>query len=457
MQNMGFQKNTFFYQTVLILLSAALTLAAGEFFIRLVYPDGGRRISNAPGNKRIEYLLSAEGKRGPSANNPKRPGVTRILIQGDSITFGVGVRDWKELYPFRLLRLHQQDGKTVDMETLAEAGREIDGHRQILSQFGERLHPDIIIYQWYVNDLEIRKEGRPVNRFLFWRYFSFHETMMDKSYLYNFLDKKLENLLPHSGRNYTQYLLEDYNENTPGWFLFRLEFHNWATLAKVFATRRILMMYPSLPYRGAYPLKPIHDRVAGLANAPPLTFPAIWTDRGVGDEVQDPASPWGASLRVHQGKTPAGIVFSTQPIYLERGNHGAIFRLRGGRLAPRGTLKLKVLARDRVVVEKTVEGKEFVEEGAWQEVKVPFSLDQRLQNNIRFQVDYLGQGEFEFDSIRLPVAYTLEVLDLLPYLKDSETHVSPFDAHPNPETHRIMADALYRQLTKIPALSISPF
>jgi hypothetical protein len=445
-------KHPFFYQAIFFLFSLVLALAAGEVFIRLVYWDGGSQTSGGPGNKKFEYLFSEEGKRGPTVKNPQGPGVTRILVQGDSITFGAGVKDWKDLYPYRLLRLLNQSGKAYDMEVLAEAGWEIDSHRYHLSQNGERLHPDVIIYQWYINDLEIQKEGRPVNGFLFWRNIFFHETLMKYSFLYNFLDKKLENLVPSSNRTYAQYIIEDYADKTPGWYLFDLEFHNWATLAKVYAPRRILMLYPSLPYKGEYPFKPINDRVAKLSEANRVTFPVVWSDKGVGEEVGDTGSYLGTSFYVSQGKTPTGIVFSTPPIYLEKGNHQVLFRLKGNRLDNKGEIKLKVIAEDRLVGEKTVGRKDFVKEGVWEEVKLPFSLDQAVQDKIRFQADYLGQGDFGFDCVQLPVDYGLEIIDLLPYLKDIKTHASPFDAHPNPKTHQIMAEVLYRYLTQRPNL-----
>ncbi len=340
------------------------------------------------------------------------------------------------------------------MEVLAEAGWEIDSHRYQLSLNGDRLHPDVIIYEWYINDLEIHKEGRPVNRFLFWRTFFFHGTLMKYSYLYNFLDKKLENLVPPSNRTYAQYIIKNYAEKTPDWHLFRLEFHNWATLAKAYAPRRILMLYPSLPYKGEYPFKPINDRVAKLSEANRLTIPAVWSDKGVGEEVGDAGSYLGRSLYVTQGKTPVGIVFSTPPIYLERGNHRVLFRLKGSRLDKKGGIKLKVVSGDRLLGQKILGQKDFVKEGVWEEVKLPFSSEQVVQDNIRFQADYLGQGDFGFDCVQLSVDYGLEVIDLLPYLKDINTHTSSFDAHPNPKTHQIMAEVLYRYLTKRPDLPL---
>lgn len=63
-----------------------------QLFLRIVLGDGGRTTFGAPGNKVFEHLFSNEGSRGPVLKKPIGSGLTRILIQGDSITWGIGVR-----------------------------------------------------------------------------------------------------------------------------------------------------------------------------------------------------------------------------------------------------------------------------------------------------------------------------------------------------------------------------
>jgi len=337
------------------------------------------------------------------------------------------------------------------METQAEAGWEIDKHRDVLAKVGPLLQPDMIIYQWYINDLEINKQNRPENthgyRLRFWESFFTHRFLIRHSYLYWFLDKKLDAILPPLNPTYIQYILEEYSEKTPGWFLFRLAFHDWATLAKCYSKKRILMLYPFLTYKGQYPFKPINDRMKKISSPNRLTFPAIWVSTGKGEEVPDVTSYLGKALSATEGKTPAGNILSTPLVYLEKGPHQVLFRLRRSPHDKKPMIKIKVMAGDHLLTEKKPIKENFKKNGDWSDITLSFFKDKPLNERVRFQVDYLGQGNLRFDSVQLPVDYRIEVVDLLPNLKNMKTWSSPFDAHPNIKTHQIMAEVLFRSFT----------
>jgi len=255
-------------------------------------------------------------------------------------------------------------------------------------------------------------------------------------------------------RTYVQYLLHDYDEKTPGWFLFRLTFHDWATLAKCYSQKRILMLYPSLPFKGEYPLQPINDRMKKISSPNRLTFPAVWVSTGQGEKVSDVTSYLGKALAVTEGKTPVGNILSTPPVYLEKGPHQVLFRLKRSPQDKKPMIKLKVMAGNDLLLEKKPMEKDFQKNGDWDDITLSFFMDKPLKDRVQFQVDYLGQGNLRFDSVQLPVDYGIEVVDLLPYLKNIKTWSSPFDAHPNAKTHHIMADVLYRSLISGKPLSV---
>ena len=79
-------------RTLLVLGSLTVALVIVESALRIVYRDNGRTTYNGPGSQRFSYTFppwsSAGDTRGPRADNPKPPGVIRILVQGDSITWG---------------------------------------------------------------------------------------------------------------------------------------------------------------------------------------------------------------------------------------------------------------------------------------------------------------------------------------------------------------------------------
>lgn len=145
---------------------ATVFFLAGELMLRLVFLEGESFGSHGgPLVKRFErdfrFNRFDGPSRGPEPSGPKHSHGTRILIQGDSITWGQGVRNEQQLFTSRLLARLRETNVSVDMAVLARPGREIDGHLQQLKKWGRKLWPDVIIYQWYINDIELEKEHRP--------------------------------------------------------------------------------------------------------------------------------------------------------------------------------------------------------------------------------------------------------------------------------------------------------
>jgi lysophospholipase L1-like esterase len=193
----------------------------------------------------------------------------RILIQGDSITWGQGVRNEEQLFSNQLLTRLRGTSVPVDMAVLAQPGREIDGHFQQLMKWGHELQPDVIIYQWYINDMELDKESRPrTNRI--WRHLFFHSALRKYSYLWFFLDFSLDTLLPSPALSYESYISSHFKEGSAGWSLFERYFSHWAILAKELTPRVVVVLYPHMSLKDGVPpaIRPeivdIHTRMLSL-------------------------------------------------------------------------------------------------------------------------------------------------------------------------------------------------
>ena len=195
------------------------------------------------------------------------------------------------------------------------------------------LAPDIIIYQWYVNDIEVGGTRRPDNT-RGWQRWRWHETLKAWSYLYDFLDWRFSTLLRPPVRSYTQYLLDDYKEGSRPWSSFLVLFHNWAMNAAARAPRRLLMLYPTLPFEGTYPLQPINARMKGLAGPHSYRIP-VWTIGSRPDAFSpDADSTYGAVLR-HGAGAPGGSLFAGPGIAMAGGPHHATVRVRLDEAHPR--------------------------------------------------------------------------------------------------------------------------
>src|SRR5687767_2638853 len=97
-------------RVLLLLISLAIFLATGEMALRVIYRDGGRSTLSGPGGQRFEYDYMHRDLRARFDYGAKRPGVPRILVVGDSITWGQGVRDWKNTWPELVAVALERDG-----------------------------------------------------------------------------------------------------------------------------------------------------------------------------------------------------------------------------------------------------------------------------------------------------------------------------------------------------------
>jgi lysophospholipase L1-like esterase len=250
------------FLVLLPLLSLTLFLATGEIALRVIYRDAGRATLGGPGGRDFDHLFIQGEQRGRFDEGRRTAGVPRLLIVGDSITWGQGVRDWRNVWTEKLATALEQRGP-VELAVVAAPGRGITEHIAVLDRYGERVQPDVIIYQWYVNDLEVIGE-RPRNERI-WQRWPMHRSLRQSSYLYFFLDHRLSALLPQPERSYQQYILDDFAPGRPEWTEYVRMFDEFSARAKALAPARVLILYPQVPFRGAYPLQPVNDRMRELA------------------------------------------------------------------------------------------------------------------------------------------------------------------------------------------------
>jgi hypothetical protein len=134
------------------------------------------------------------------------------------------------------------------MAVLARPGREIDGHLEQLQKWRQEIDPGVIIYQWYVNDIELDKSSRPTRAHPPWRIRYAHQFLATSSYLYYFLDYHFGRMLPSSAQTYEEYLAENYAKDSIAWIEFERVFQAWAQFAKNATPRVLVAIYPHMKY-----------------------------------------------------------------------------------------------------------------------------------------------------------------------------------------------------------------
>jgi lysophospholipase L1-like esterase len=277
----------------------AIGFLTGEVALRVLYWDGisfGGHMGPLVARFERDFVLNRHDgpSRGPEVEGPKPAGWKRVLIQGDSITWGQGVKPESALYSQQLLERLRARDPHVEMAVLAAGGREIDGHLEQIRRHGAEIDPDLIIYQWFLNDIELDKSGRPTAD-LPWRRLFFHPVLASGSALWFFLDHAFSQLWPTS-RTYAEYIHEDCGPGTENWRNFEEQFAAWAREAHALTPRVLVALYPRVNPPDEVLFLDLHEQVRALAHAQGLeTIELIDAFRGLeGDYGKLWASPYDA-------------------------------------------------------------------------------------------------------------------------------------------------------------------
>jgi hypothetical protein len=214
----------------LVLFTGFLVVLA-ELFARFYYRD----IHYTQAGKdffyhRAEELFVTEKHIGPlwSRGYPysteKAPGTFRVVILGDSLSWGQSVyphtRRFSELLEKRIREMagsghaHIPDFEIVN---LGIRGRDMQHHIRFVSYI-EGLDPDFILYQWFVNDMDAYTQRSPnlkvaIPQDLF-SGSSGHGFLKQYSVLYFLLDRAYKLHFPDSETiTYTNYMQTKYRDN----------------------------------------------------------------------------------------------------------------------------------------------------------------------------------------------------------------------------------------------------
>lgn len=170
---------------VLLAITLMLTAVAAEFMTRWIFRDVTTSADNGGYFSRRWYRSAPvqrnhAGFRGREFEEHKPPGVYRIAVVGDSFTFGNGVRQEDRYSDL----LQAQLPSHVEVLNFGVPGANTPEHRHLVQQLLHDAHPDFILLQWYVNDVEDDDAaGRPAFRALM-RYRPLHNWLNDHSALY---------------------------------------------------------------------------------------------------------------------------------------------------------------------------------------------------------------------------------------------------------------------------------
>jgi len=207
--------------------------------------------------------------RSPHETVGRRPGVRRIIVLGDSFSWGLLVPDSDSTWPARLER---ELGTGAEVVNMAQRGWTTGNEAEFLRRLGWQFDPDLVVVQFYLNDAYQStanfgfEEGRRVYLLpeQFWRGYirgSALSALISQGVngvLLGILFRREEN----EGR---------YGESEAGWGQLRAALREMGDSARARQTPLLFVLFPDLT-PGAWtaadhPSRGIHERVAKEARS----------------------------------------------------------------------------------------------------------------------------------------------------------------------------------------------
>lgn len=164
-------KNSLF-RLIAVVLGFSVAFALAEIAVRTIRPQeispqrftfnpqlGETPVPNQkgwrsfPGVYEFTYSNNSLGFRGSREYGPKKPGEFRLLLLGDSFTYGLGVND-DQTFAYHLeqyLRAHNLPAEVINAGL---PGKGTDAELKLFQTVGVKLHPDLTAICFFSNDFQ---------------------------------------------------------------------------------------------------------------------------------------------------------------------------------------------------------------------------------------------------------------------------------------------------------------
>jgi lysophospholipase L1-like esterase len=203
----------------------------------------------------VDVKINSQGLRDNEYPFQKAPGVYRIMMLGDSTTFGWGVRQEDTAAKFleRKLNVHPPAG--YDKVEVLDAGvGNYDTVQEVTyyETLGRAFHPDLVILVFFIND----PEPVPVEKKGF---------LIDRSYLIAFATNRFDGILRRTGKrpDWKQYYASLYDDDKPGFQACKEALRSLGSATKSDGAKVLVALLPELHQINgdSYPFKAAHQKI----------------------------------------------------------------------------------------------------------------------------------------------------------------------------------------------------
>ena len=235
-----------------------------KYATQLKQPVANPQLSFVHAPNRSAFLMGApvsinsHGLRDQEYSEKKPPNVFRVMMLGDSTTFGWGVREEDTAAKFleRKLNAHLPPG--YDKAEVINAGVGNYDTVQEVTYYetrGRAFHPDLVVLVFFINDPEpvpIEKKG----------------LLIDRSYLIAFATNRLDGVLRHMGMrpNWKQYYSSLYDDDRPGFQACKAALGSLANATRSDGAQALVAILPELHQINgdSYPFKAAHEKIKNV-------------------------------------------------------------------------------------------------------------------------------------------------------------------------------------------------
>jgi lysophospholipase L1-like esterase len=268
---------TFALLLTALLLEAALRIAfyhsrdfsmeMWKYAVRLKrpVPDPDLSFVHAPNRQAflmgVDVRINSHGLRDYEYSLSKPPGTYRIMMLGDSTTFGWGVRleDTAAKFLERKLNAYLPPGyDKVDVINAGVGNYDTVQEVTYYETRGRAFHPDLVVLVFFINDPEpVPVEGKGF--------------LIERSYLIAFVTNRFDGVLRHMGvrPDWKQYYSAIYNDDKPGFQACKKALSGLAVSTRCDGAKVLVAILPELHQINgdSYPFKAAHQKIKDVLAA----------------------------------------------------------------------------------------------------------------------------------------------------------------------------------------------
>ena len=267
-----------------------------KYAVKLKRPVANPDLSFAHVPNRSAFLMgvpvsiSSEGLRDREFSLEKPPGVYRVMMLGDSTTFGWGVRQEDTAAKFLERKLNGVLPSGFDhVEVMNTGVGNYDTVQEVTyyETIGWKYHPDLVVLVFFIND----PEPVPVEKKGF---------LIDRSYLIAFATNRIDGVMRHAGvrPDWKTYYASLYNDERPGFQACKNALISLANSTRSHDAKLLVAILPELHQINddSYPFRAAHQKIKDVMsaeNVPVLELIDGLKDRGPEETL------WVTSLDDH--------------------------------------------------------------------------------------------------------------------------------------------------------------